>query len=297
MPAAQRTGMVFLGAFMMLSHLPPAIAQTETARKKPPGATEAVNLNDADSLLRLAVPRTINNHRQAMTFAYEIDYENRNYSPRGKMLIDYKAKYEVIFIEGLPYRRQIEENQKPLTGQQAAEEKRRYDQTFAERSRMTLDQKREYLKRPWNVDVPLPLLTALFSNRIVGGELVDGRPSIVVESTPRSDLVPQDEEQERALHKQVKLWIDREDLIASRIEATLIQDDALMKKGTVARLDFIRRDGMWLPSQSDVRFEATSHDEVVKGETRETNSAFRRFHVDVRLLPPSDPIPEPVQAQ
>jgi hypothetical protein len=54
---------------------------------------------------------------------------------------------------------------------------------------------------------------------------------------------------------------------------------------------------MWLPSQSDVRFEATSHDEVVKGETRETNSAFRRFHVDVRLLPPSDPIPEPVQAQ
>jgi len=222
-----------------------------------------------------------------MAYTYTIDYRNRNYTLRGKPLTDYTAKYEIIFVGGLPYRRQIEENRKALTGQAAADEARRYDQAFAERSHMSLDQKRDYLRRPWNVDVPLPQLTTLFANRIVGEDTVDGRPAIVVASLPRPDAQPADEEERRALHKQVKLWIDREDLIVSRIEATLVAEDASMKPGTVARIDFLRKDGVWLPAQSDVRFEAMAGSEVVRGETTELNGDFQRFHVDVRLLEPA----------
>jgi hypothetical protein len=295
MPAARATGVVFLGAFIVLSHHACVRAQVPSTSAQAANETQSVDLKDADSVLRVAVPRTMRNHRAAMAFTYDINYRNRNYSPHGELLVDYSAKYEVIFVEGLPYRRQIEENREPLTGEEAAIEQRRYDQTFAERSHMTIDQKRDYLRRPWNVDVPLPMLTSLFTNKVVGEDFVDGRPAVVIESIPRPDANPIDEEERRALHKQVKLWIDREDLIASRIEATLVADDASMKEGTVARLDFFRRDDIWLPAGSDVTFQANDQGKIVKGETQEVNGDFHRFHVDVRLLEPT--LADPPQVQ
>ncbi len=308
MRASPNTGRVYLrvslGAFIVLLHMGSTLARAQTAATanfSGSAATispaPAVDLRDGDALLRVAVPRTLQNRRQATAYTYAIDYRNRNLTPRGKLLADYSAKYEVIFVQGLPYRRQIEENHKPLAGQAAAEEAARYEQAFAERGRMSLDQKRDYLRRPWNVDFPLPQLVGLFANRVVGEESVGDRPAIVVESLPRADLHPADEEDRRALHKRVKLWIDRGDLVVSRIEATLVADDAAMKAGTVARIDFLRKDGVWLPAESDVRFEALAGSELVQGETRECNSDFRRFHVDVRLLAPTQTADSPPGAQ
>jgi hypothetical protein len=289
MTASRKSGLVFLATFILLSHNS-AHAQSPTADPTPtapanPG--DRVNFNDADSILSVAVPRTLKNRRESMAYTYSVDYRNRNVTPHGKLLTDYAARYEVIFVGGLPYRRLVEENHRPLSAAAAAEEAQHYDQTFAERSHMSLDQKRDYLRRPWNVDVPLPQLIGLFNSTIVGEDVVEGRPAVVIESTPRPDAHPADEEERRALHKKVKLWIDREDLIASRIEATLVADDALMKSGTVARIDFDRKAGVWLPMQSDVQFQAMAGNELVRGETLEENSDFRRFHVDVRLLDPA----------
>jgi hypothetical protein len=290
MIAPRQTGLVFLAAFIVLSHNS-ARAQSPAATLLPDPAPTvnfpAVNFENADSILGVAVPRTLKNRRESMAFTYDVDYRNRNLTPRGKLLTDYAAKYEVIFVGGLPYRRLVEENHRPLTGLAAAQEAQRYDQTFAERSHMSIDQKRDYLRRPWNVDVPLPQLIGLFNSTIVGEDIVEGRPAVIIESLPRPDAHPADEEERRALHKRVKLWIDREDLIVSKLEATLVADDALMKTGTVARIDFERKAGVWLPTQSDVQFEAMAGDQLIRGETIEENTDFRRFHVDVRLLDPA----------
>ena len=294
MSGLRKTGLVSLGAFIVLSYTSAqSLAQTPAASPAPalnPAAlatTPAVNYNDADSVLGVAVPRTIRNRRESMAFTYNVDYRNRNSTTRGKLLTDYSARYEVIFVQGLPYRRLVEENHRPLGPAAAAQETQRYNQTFAERSNMSIDQKRDYLRRPWNVDVPLPQLLGLFNSTIVGEDIVEGRPAIIIESTPRPDALPADEEERRAQHKKVKLWIDREDLIVSRLEATLVADDALMKAGTVAHIDFARRDGLWLPTQSDVKFEAIANSQIIRCETLEANTDFHRFHVDVRLLDPT----------
>jgi hypothetical protein len=302
MRASRDAAFVFLGAFILLSQNPRACAQSRPPSPAAPngkiaGPSAAVDLDDATSLLRIAVPKTLKNRQEAMAYTYQIDYRNRNFTERGKLLVDYSAKYDVIFVGGLPYRRLVEEDRKPLSPQEAAEEERRYERTFEERSRMSIDQKRDYLKRPWNVDFPLPQLANLFANRILGEDFVDGRAAIVVESVPRADIQPETEEDRRALHKQVKLWIDRQDMIVSRIEATLVADDAAMKKGTRARIDFIRKDGVYLPAESDVRFETMDGAQLVRGETQEQNKDFHKFHVDVRLLTPPDTAGEGHPAQ
>jgi len=299
----RRAGFVSFTAFIVLSHPSSLLAQTPApnptiSSSKPATASPAAealnasgpvgpsvaNFQDADAILKVAVPKTLQNRRTAMAYTYKINYRNRNFTSSGKLVADYSAKYDVIFVEGLPYRRQIEENQRPLSAEQTAEEQQRYDRTFAERSRMTVDQKRDYLRRPWNVDVPLPQLLSLFVNNVTGVEAVDGRDAIVIQSTPRTDVFPSEEEARRAMHKAVKLWVDREDLIVSRIEVTLIANDASMLKGTIARIDFLRKDGVWLPSRSDVQFRALSDSKTVVGETDESNEDFHRFRVDVRLL-------------
>jgi hypothetical protein len=308
MRASRGAAFVFLGAFILLSQNPRSCAQaapaseqaaavpaTAIVENRTPGTT--LNIEDADSLLRVAVPKTLRNRRESMAYTYRINYRNRNFTESGKLLTDYSAKYDVIFVGGLPYRRLTEEDRKPLSAEEAAAEDRRYEQAFAARSRMSIDQKRDYLKRPWNVDFPLPQLADLFANRVVGQDIVDGRPAIIVESLPRADAQPVDEEQRRALHKQVKLWIDREDLIVCRIEATLVADDAAMKKGTRARIEFLRKDGVYLPAESDVQFEAMNGSQIVKGETQEQSQDFQRFHVDVRLLTPLEPIVDGHPAQ
>jgi hypothetical protein len=294
MKPLRSTALVSLGAFIVLSHI--GLAQSVDPVRAP-SREPAVNFNNADSILATAVPRTIKNRRESMAYTYAVDYHNRNATPRGKLLTDYSARYEVIFVADLPYRRLVEENHHPLSAAAAAQEATRYDQTFAERSHMSIDQKRDYLRRPWNVDVPLPQLLGLFNSKVVGEEIVEGRPAVIVESEPRPDAHPADEEERRALHKKVKLWIDREDLVVSRIEATLIADDALLKSGTVARIDFVRRDGTWLPTHSDVQFEAMAGEQLVRGETLEQNSDFHRFHVDVRLLDPAQTAASGQEAQ
>src|SRR5271170_55902 len=125
------TGVLFLGPFIALSLPRPAYAQSPSS--SPAAVTAAhsassVDLTDAGALLRAAVPRTLRNRRESMAFTYEISYRNRNYSSGGKLIANYTAKYDVIFVGGLPYRRLIEENQKPLSSREAAAEQRRYDQ-------------------------------------------------------------------------------------------------------------------------------------------------------------------------
>lgn len=253
-----------------------------------------VNRSPVDVLLRAAVDRTLRNRQKALAFTYQIDYRNKNFSMSGQLLADYSAKYEVVFVAGLPFRKQTEENNRPLTGKALESEQKRYDQAFDERSRMSLDQKRDYLRRERNLDIPMQLLPDLFTCKITGTERVESRPAFVIACDPRQDLRLSDEEQQRAVRKRVTLWVDQQDLVVSRLDAVLVGDDASLRKGSAASIEFSRIDGIWVPKRTDVQFTTKAGMEVVRGNTEEENSQFHRFRVDVRLLDGSEFASDPV---
>ena len=281
MPVNRMMRQVLLGTTLLCSL--PVTAQIGQSSGSAAGGKDS-----ADALLRLAIPKTMRNREKALAFTYDIAYRNRNYSTQGELLADYTAKYEMVFIEGLPFRKLTEENHRPLTGKSLEQEQKRYDQAFEERSRMSVDEKRSYLRRERNLDIPFQLLPELFTSKVEGMDVVGGRPAVVVDCTPRENLSGDasvaDEERQRALRKQVKLWIDRQDLVVSRMEATLLADDAELQKGSTATIEFIRQDGTWLPERTDVQFSTKAGVQVVRGDTEEANSHFQRFRVDVRLL-------------
>ena len=222
-------------------------------------------------------------------------YHNRNFDKKGKTVEDETAKYENVFVEGLPYRRKVEENGKPLSEKTAAAEEKRFNQAVEERRKMSLEEKRRGLHFGFHSSLPICCLLTLFDNRIVRHETVNGRDAAVVESVPKPNAKPANKDEETSLGWKETTWIDAEESVPARIEVELLEDRGHMSKGMTIRMDFVRlidtpaSDGqpersVWLQSDSisHLQFKVMWYE--VSGITEQTWSNFKKFHVDMRLL-------------
>jgi hypothetical protein len=222
-------------------------------------------------------------------------WHNVNFDKSGKKTLDDSAKFENVFVEGLPYRKKVEENGKPLTGKAAEEEQKRYDKAVEERRKMSLEEKRRGLHLRFTYSWPLCCLTTLFDNRVVGHETINGRDMMVVGSTPKPDARPANEMEKSALNWKETTWIDVADAMPARIEVELLRDEGHFAKGMTNRIDFERfvdlpatgtqqEQAVWLQQSFVGRFRFKLLWFGATGETDQTWSDFKRFHVDMRLL-------------
>jgi hypothetical protein len=214
------------------------------------------------------------NDKVAQQYTSVMLWHNRNFNKSGKTTVDESKKYENVFVEGLPYSRLIELNGKPLEGKAAEEEQKRYDKTVEERKKMSLDEKRHSLHADFHFALPMGYLTSLFDNAAVRREDVNGRETIVVESTPRSDARPKDTDAKTALDWKQTTWIDVQDEMPVRFIAEKLNDDNHDLKGTT----------VWLEKGFKSMFRVKMMFMTFNGITEQTWDDFKKFHVDVRLL-------------
>ena len=222
-------------------------------------------------------------------------YHNQNWDKNGKLTFDESEKFENIAIEGILYRHKIEHNGKPLAGKEAEEEQKRYDKAVAERRAMTPEEMRMSFHRTTHFQLPVGYLATLFDNRIVRREPWNGRDTLVIESTPRPGAKPANKDEESALDWKETTWIDLADAMPARIEATLLADREMMKKGNTQILEYQRvpgppeRDGKpgkaaWLLCKAIGKGNAKIVLFPRSFTTEQTWSEFKRFQVDVRIL-------------
>jgi len=210
----------------------------------------------------------------------------------GKMVT---AKFENMFVEGIPYQRMFESNGMPLNAAAAAAEQKKLDQAARERRAMTLDQKRRFFHIEYHSALPVCCLATLFKNRIVGRETIDGRDTVVVESRARYSAVASTKEEKSSLDWKETTWIDLQDSMPVRIKAESLSDHEQFEKGMTAEIDYIRvleppsssgkaEKAVWLQSRSisHFRFRTVTRDGA--GTTEQIWSNYKRFQADVRLL-------------
>ena len=222
------------------------------------------------------------------------EWKNLNWNKKGKETDDETAKYENVFVEGLPYRRKVAEDGKPLTGKAAAKEKQRYDKAVDERKHMTLAEKRGFFHRTVHSDLPMMYLTTLFNNRVTGETVVNGRKTYVVVSTPKADANPSGAGEKSALNWKQTTWIDEADDMPVRTVAVALRNEKMFRKGMLIQVDMER-----LPPRPDNPGGGAvwvQQDSIAKGwarvllfdrrvETVTRYSDYKKFAVDVRLLP------------
>lgn len=223
-------------------------------------------------------------------------WHNLNFDKNGKKTLDESAKYENVFVEGLPYQRKVEEDGKPLIGKAKAKEEQHYAKTVEERKHMTLDQKRGFFHKTFHSSFPLCCLTALFDNHATGEVMLNGRETYVVESTPKAEAKPSNAEEKTALCWKETTWIDAADDIPAQLEVVALENVAHMMKGMTMRITWERLE----PAPDDkggqpvwVEKQFVGHGQIKwmflggRARTEQDFSDYRKFQVDVRLLPGS----------
>jgi hypothetical protein len=251
--------------------------------------------DELQTLLKRMAQQIAANDKLSQQYTSEELWHNLNFNKDGKKTLDESANYENIIVEGLSYRRKIEQNGKPLEGKAAEEEETRYDKAVTERRAMSWAEKRHLFQTHSTFEFPLEWLAILFNNRIVGCEQIDGRDTVVVESTPLPNAHPSSEAEQHVLDMKEKTWIDVADAMPVRIEVEALKNRGHVEKGFTFRLEFQRvidqpvSDGrperpVWLIRSSVVHFSGKLFFVKVQGITEQTWSNYKRFHVDVRLL-------------
>src|SRR5690606_3536758 len=115
--------------------------------------------------------------------------EERKLDKGGEVKESLSKTYELLYLFGEEYQKQIAEDDRPLSPEKAAKEQRKLDKAYAERAdespkqrekRLEKQRKEEEERAQFRAEIPKAFVLTL-----VGEEIVDGRRCWVIDGEPR----------------------------------------------------------------------------------------------------------------
>ncbi len=121
--------------------------------------------------------------------------------------------YEVLMIDGSPYRRLVAVDDQPLSAGEQADEDRKMQSEIERRQKESERERKKrvtkYLReRARDLEMVREMSNA-FQFRLVGEETMDGHDCWVLEATPKPGYEPKDREGRVLLGMKGRLWIDK----------------------------------------------------------------------------------------
>jgi hypothetical protein len=304
------TAKVVPGALLLLMLLP----IYATPGHAPSEKLAAIDINE---LVRRAAANYKDREVLRNDYTYLMHYVSSSFDSRTKHPRPSTADFEVMFLEGEPYMRQIRYNDQPLPPEQ---EKRQIAlmEAFAK-------ERRESKSRPAGVPsiytalkLPVAQLPGAFDLRVKGRQL-DNREVYVIEAFPKDQQEPAGADQEHARHFKMKLWVDPEEDQIVKVEGEIIKEIVvtgiptaldpltdktplvfdsqrhrrLYKPGSVIGEEWTKLDdGAWLPKH--VHFKVQERVWLDLPNTRSsswrevsdcTYSGYKKFRVNSTIVP------------
>lgn len=284
----------------------------------PPAPPEKHGAAEITGLARRAAANFKEREALHNDYTYLAHYVWSSFDLRGKRPRPSTADYEIVFLEGEPYMRQIKSNDQPLPPE---EEKRQIAlmEAFA-RAR------REAKSRPGGLpafykalEFPVAQLPDAFDLHAKGRQRLDGREVFVIEAIPKDKQEPAGPDQEHARHFKMKLWIDPEEAQIVKIESEVVKEimvtniptaqgananetpmvfesqrsRRLYKPGSIIGEEWTRLDdGAWLPKYSHAKIQERMWLQLPKAdsspwlEVRDcTYSGYKKFRVKTTIVP------------
>src|SRR5580658_10500364 len=236
--------------------------------------------DDANAILRRYLEADELNDKKAEQYTFVEDHVWFDRDKNGELKQNRSETAEMIFVEGIAYRKLVARNGKPLD----AKEKAKVDKEMRE----TAEQRRKHPAWPdgggviangHRVDFGSDeeLLT-LFDNRLTGEEEIGGRKAWVIESTPRKDRPPANRHEKDVMSFGKKLWIDEAENEELRAVYTVVGDHIFLKPGSTTTIEFqkINQD-VWQPALVVLDARNTMAKIVQVEEIRFSN--FKKFDV------------------
>jgi hypothetical protein len=204
---------------------------------------------------------------------------------------EFSIQYDIVFIEGFPYRRVISMDHKPLTPDSAAAESKRYDDAVAGIHEMSEQQRLKMVRKVNALMVDPKQLSTQYDCKVNGHQKIQKRPATIVECKLRADL-PAPADSTELVSKDIKLWIDDQQPFFVQTRAVLNHVDKGRKLNTLT-VQWGLIDGVWHQTSSTVDWVSTVGPET-RGKIVDTFSDFKKFRTEATILPgflPVVPLP------
>jgi hypothetical protein len=239
--------------------------------------------DDATGILQRLVDAQTRNDRMARQYTCLEETEWFTYSKNGQLHKNRSETHEIIFVEGVKYKKLTARNGKPLSAREAAqvdnemretaEERRRHPQTAPGGSINFGNQ---------HADIgSLAELLSLFDNRVTAEEEIRGRKAWVIESAPRAGHAPASPHEKDVLSYRKKLWIDEADNVMVRMVATVAGEGLFAAPGSSLTFEYDKVDQQVWQAVSVILDVTRQAGKVTKAwaRTEYRESRFQKFDV------------------
>ncbi len=232
---------------------------------------------DAASIVKRMIDAQNRNAKSAEQYTFVEETDRYYFDKAGQLQKASSETNEVLFVEGVHYRKLIARNEKPLEARDRAKEEKKL-LLFA------AAQRKERSSGVFHRTVSLGSseeVLQMFDLRYLGKEEVRGRNTWVVDCAPQADRTPANQHEKEVLSWRMKYWIDEVDGVPIRQVNTVVGGHIAFKPGSTLTTEYRKiNDDAWLAEAMTLDFEA-QFNKIIKarGRTQYRYSKFQKFDV------------------
>jgi hypothetical protein len=213
------------------------------------------NAPDPAGIVRRSVDRDRRNFELLKNYTYTETEEDREYDKAGHLKKIESETYEIFFLGGRTYARIVARNGKPLSDKDARKEQEKLDREIRKREGETPQEKAKLEKEREKQRAFVRELPDAFDFKLVGEDVVSGKPAWVISGEPKPDYHARDELAKVVTKMRGKVWIDKSEFQWVKIQAeaigTLSFGFGLLRIGQGSIVEFEQtrvNDEVWLPA-------------------------------------------------
>ncbi len=248
---------------------------------------------DPGEIIRRSVNRDFNNFERLKNYTYQEREENREIDAKGKVKKAEIETREILILDGRPYRRVIARDDRPLNQKDVRKEQAKMDRASVERENQSAAERAKQEKARAEGRKFLAELPDAYRFRLVGEEIVSGKPAWVIEADPKPDYRPKETRSKILAKVRGKVWIEKSEYQWVRAEAevldTLSLGMALFRLAPGASLKFEQtrvNDEVWLPAHMMIRADARlGYVKRVRAEIEVDYRDYKKFQAESRIVP------------
>jgi len=215
---------------------------------------------------------------EVQSYTYTEHSTNINYDSKGKETHRYRDTYEIIFLEGAPYKKHVQHDDKPLPEKEARAEQKKLDDVA--KARRQERERHGLLHASFRFELPLDRVADRFDVQAMAPEELDGRQNLVFMAVPPagSDLKALAHD---GLAYQMKFWVDEQDNAFRRVEAKVIGEGMRWEKDSLVVFDSAKvRNEAWLPARFSYKGRVRYMGHNIDAEAEQTYSDYKKFQAE-----------------
>jgi hypothetical protein len=255
----------------------------------------AAAADDPKEIVRHALEFHTQNDEIARSYTFVRRQETRTLDTSGVVKHRESRTFDVTLLEGSPYSRLIQRDDKPLSPNEEKQQREDLEKNNALRRKETLEERQERVaawerSRQRQQD-QLKEAPDAFDFRLVGEAQVDGVPVWVIEGTPHPGFQPKSRAAAFFTKVKGRIWVAKADYQPVKMEAESLDTISIgafllrLAKGAHINIEYARvNDEVWLPKH--IGLTGAARILVVKGlhvENDTDYSHYQRFVVSSRL--------------